>query len=529
MCGILGWIAYGKNRPSFNEVETMFLDNESRGGDATGMAYFNQANKIIVHKAPVSATEFVKSKTFRAMKRQGFPMPRIFIGHTRARTKGSQANAVNNHPIYLKESGLAMVHNGIISNDDWVFKKLKMPRQGEVDSEVLLRIIERNDTYAKGLKEIDDECAGSGAIAVLNEKMPDALMLARDTGRPIKILADRKRDILFFSSQESAFDATFKSQGLVKDWYGMKVDASELNQNEVKPEGGVLLTLEKGLVEKYTGLKMSFEAWKREPVKQWTGNFGNRRSKGNKKKSKKHRDMEYHPNKRWDKTHQCWVWRDGMSPTEIDVQIRKDMAEEDDESVIPISEIEVDGEMIEVEGEYDETQLGYLYSRRWFDLDNGKHYGDCPVCKRLKDLKYIHKMKKGMCEDCYVEMKVKQERLRLERKAIEIAFERTQEDTDGAQEIDKEDPLGKVNSVIKKHTKFWEHTYDEPKKCDFCDKDSLTLYAWGPDKEFCRECHDEHVDTHCVVCLYEKSPHDLADMGEGGKICLTCFDMSLNP
>ncbi len=59
----------------------------------------------------------------------------ILMGHTRWRTRGSEANSRNNHPI---RAGIIIgTHNGTIYNADYLFRRLGLPRYAEVDSELL--------------------------------------------------------------------------------------------------------------------------------------------------------------------------------------------------------------------------------------------------------------------------------------------------------------------------------------------------------------------------------------------------------
>jgi hypothetical protein len=57
------------------------------------------------------------------------------------RTRGSEANSRNNHPI---RSGIIIgTHNGTIYNADYLFRRLGLPRYAEVDSELLFRLADR--------------------------------------------------------------------------------------------------------------------------------------------------------------------------------------------------------------------------------------------------------------------------------------------------------------------------------------------------------------------------------------------------
>ena len=110
---------------------------------------------------------------------------------------------MNNHPIFT--GNLALVHNGQIYNDDELFKEFKLSRRGEVDSEILAKILEEkhNLDYLKGLETIADKCEGSAAFAAISSEHPNQLLLAR-SNNPISLFADKARDILFFASTQAA-------------------------------------------------------------------------------------------------------------------------------------------------------------------------------------------------------------------------------------------------------------------------------------------------------------------------------------
>ena len=64
------------------------------------------------------------------------------VGHCRQKTKGTERNNANNHPIV--RDLIVGVHNGMIHNDDITFNNYKdaIKRNGEVDSEIIFALIE---------------------------------------------------------------------------------------------------------------------------------------------------------------------------------------------------------------------------------------------------------------------------------------------------------------------------------------------------------------------------------------------------
>src|ERR1035437_8369728 len=168
MCGIMGFYSFGDQMPDKNKISVMFSLLESRGRDASGFAFIKNGH-LIVDKAPVHSSAFVKSKEW-----QDLELPRIMILHTRMKTQGSEQNPSNNHPLYNKE-GIAIVHNGIIHNDHEIFGKNQI-RDGEVDSEAVLAVLSSKGKGDK-IKRVFDRIEGSFAVAVINKNEPDTLVL----------------------------------------------------------------------------------------------------------------------------------------------------------------------------------------------------------------------------------------------------------------------------------------------------------------------------------------------------------------
>lgn len=207
MCGIIGWFAYNCQTKEIDpRVEAMlqrmlFMESlvfmEPRGKDATGISLLWDDHETAVIKQPVEVSQFAKDdglwgedftnpadedanfKYFMQRWLRGLPDVRLrhALGHVRLGTKGSEYNPHNNHPIIvtnneLKKGGdiapelLIGVHNGGIKNDTALFNQYKFARHGEVDSEVIFRMINeyRNDFTVENLKKTFDELTGAYAV-----------------------------------------------------------------------------------------------------------------------------------------------------------------------------------------------------------------------------------------------------------------------------------------------------------------------------------------------------------------------------
>jgi hypothetical protein len=191
MCGIAGYKCFGKVRPEKEEITRLFSSITARGRDAAGFAYIGSKG-LVVEKAPVPAQEFVKQDEWTSLG----ALPDVMILHARASTQGAPAIKGNNHPVY--DNGMAVVHNGIINNDDELFKKHKFKRDAQVDTEIILRLMEYG--WWDHIERLND-LRGSFACAFLWEKKPEELILVRYTN-PLSIHMDKDRDILFWASTE---------------------------------------------------------------------------------------------------------------------------------------------------------------------------------------------------------------------------------------------------------------------------------------------------------------------------------------
>ena len=211
---------------------------ESRGGDATGFAAMFDDGELRVEKAAVKSDKFIKKKCFKELSKG---MPRSLIMHTRKKTKGAPTNNNNNHPIWVKDEGIALVHNGSIVNDDDVFENLDMPRIAEVDSEVLAQIFVKEGDFKKGLETIGESCVGTVAFAMLNSKYPDHLYLGRNTN-PIELLFDTDRDILFFSSLSTSVKKAHQIEKEVRRWRGFALpNIARLEQPTMKRDSAFVI------------------------------------------------------------------------------------------------------------------------------------------------------------------------------------------------------------------------------------------------------------------------------------------------
>lgn len=162
MCGIMGVIGESLNpKISYALLTSLLLKTESRGKEATGFwaAQKGKNGKILYHKEPIPANEFIKNPTWKDLFSFN---PNLVIGHCRepTQTSGSPKVNKNNHPFVSNNHQLALVHNGKVEDYYKLKPKYENFINSQCDSEIILRMFE----IGENLENID----------FLKEKYPDS-------------------------------------------------------------------------------------------------------------------------------------------------------------------------------------------------------------------------------------------------------------------------------------------------------------------------------------------------------------------
>lgn len=205
MCGIAGYCLDPKHYARVEAADLagqMLFDIEHRGGDATGAAWINpRTGKRVISKAPVSATKFVP--------RAGAGLcegATTAILHTRFATQGSPKVKGNNHPI--PRGKIVLTHNGHISNDKELFKRLNVPRVAQVDSEAVAALV----AFDTGKPwEYLTEVYGTAALAWIRADDARSLHLARVNSSPLYIGQANTGSLFYGSTLETVENAAIMS------------------------------------------------------------------------------------------------------------------------------------------------------------------------------------------------------------------------------------------------------------------------------------------------------------------------------
>ena len=186
MCGIVGMVGD-------SQCAHILLDNlkrlEYRGYDSAGIATLHEGDFNILRSEG-------KLKHLARMVLDNAPQGTIGIGHTRWATHGRPSER-NAHPHRFKDT--VVVHNGIIEN----YSRIKTELAGlghefssETDSEILAHLIQqeldRNTDagFVEAVRQALQRVHGSFAIAVLNRKHVDTMVVARNMSPLVVGLGD---------------------------------------------------------------------------------------------------------------------------------------------------------------------------------------------------------------------------------------------------------------------------------------------------------------------------------------------------
>lgn len=210
MCGLTGVLLYPTQRSpetwrKIIDIHTANLSfNEERGREASGVAVIQADGRHQVFKQPVEATKLVDMEGYQEALASVGEQTVAILGHTRMPTKGSRWHNANNHPI--QAGNVIGVHNGMISNDDQLFAQRKMPRAGEVDSEVIFRLLDSvdplrwNGRYCKLVRERVDLLDGTFSTLSVDVRKPSQLLALKHL-RPLCLHYEEPWQALFFSSR----------------------------------------------------------------------------------------------------------------------------------------------------------------------------------------------------------------------------------------------------------------------------------------------------------------------------------------
>lgn len=192
MCGIFGMVlqpGHGWRAGDLGRaVRRLWRLSESRGREAAGLAVAC-GGEIRLLRAPRSASALIRGGADRDLWRRAAPKlargrSLTVIGHSRLVTDGHESRDANNQP--LVTGRVVGVHNGIVVNHESLWRDNPgLHRRGEVDSEVLFRLLDRflgrGVALAEALCRVFRDIEGTASVAaVFTDRAP--LLLATNNG-----------------------------------------------------------------------------------------------------------------------------------------------------------------------------------------------------------------------------------------------------------------------------------------------------------------------------------------------------------
>lgn len=211
MCGLTGvLLSEHVGSGELEQVADLFtrnlLANEERGWEATGVALLRTDGSVAVEKAPLRASDFVRTAEYEGFLQKLGPDTAMVLGHTRRPTKGEPENRLNNHPIVA--GNVVGVHNGTITNDEEIFARRRniAIRGADVDSEAIFALVDSFDPaqslegYVWSLQEAASWLLGSYTTLLFHRTMPDHLFLLK-YDNPVSAHYSPSLGGLFFSSR----------------------------------------------------------------------------------------------------------------------------------------------------------------------------------------------------------------------------------------------------------------------------------------------------------------------------------------
>lgn len=187
MCGIFGVIA--PKRINKNDLKKLAKHAQQRGKDSSGLIFLDK-NQYQIHRADYSIEKLLgKIKPFNSP---------IAFGHSRLITNG----LADNQPVVRDD--IFVLHNGIIVNDETLWKNLSIERKYQIDSEVILGItlehLKRGFSIDDLYTAITSQCIGVVSCAIVFQTLGKLVLISNNGSLYIGV----KENAKYFASENYA-------------------------------------------------------------------------------------------------------------------------------------------------------------------------------------------------------------------------------------------------------------------------------------------------------------------------------------
>lgn len=184
MCGIFGILSSKPIDKSL--VDELVQHSERRGRDSSGLVKISDSKYSITRSNTKLSSLIAKSDLSNAF---------LIAGHSRLVTNGLQ----DNQPVYRDD--IIVLHNGIIVNDDAIWKEIGLKRRLEIDTEVIAAIAAKYvsdfEDISKLAEYIIATCKGVVACAILIPKMGKMILFSNNGS----MYAGKLHDTIVFASE----------------------------------------------------------------------------------------------------------------------------------------------------------------------------------------------------------------------------------------------------------------------------------------------------------------------------------------
>jgi glucosamine--fructose-6-phosphate aminotransferase (isomerizing) len=187
MCGIFGIIS--QNKIDKKDLKLLVKHSQQRGKDSSGLIYLDNEHYQICRADHDIDKLLNKTKPYHSP---------IVFGHSRLITNGLS----DNQPVI--RDNVFVLHNGIIVNDDDIWKDLKVERKYQIDSEVIAAIVLEHLKTGRSLNELADvimkKCIGIVSCAIIIQDL-GKLILVSNNG---SLHVGSKNGATYFASENYA-------------------------------------------------------------------------------------------------------------------------------------------------------------------------------------------------------------------------------------------------------------------------------------------------------------------------------------
>jgi glucosamine--fructose-6-phosphate aminotransferase (isomerizing) len=187
MCGIFGVIA--TNKINKQDLKAIVNHSQQRGKDSSGLIFIKN-EQYQIYRADYSIDKLLsKIKPYNSQ---------IVLGHSRLITNGLS----DNQPVV--RDGVFVLHNGIIVNDEEIWKGLSVERKFQIDSEAIIGITLDHLSNGKEIETLADaimsKCKGIVSCALLLQDIGKLILISNNGS----LYTGEKDSISYFASESYA-------------------------------------------------------------------------------------------------------------------------------------------------------------------------------------------------------------------------------------------------------------------------------------------------------------------------------------